>query len=102
METVGGVGAVTLVGGQRRAINVELDTDKLTAYQLSAEDVRQAFMRQNIELPGGRVDQGSEELILRTMGRMERAEDFSQLIVADRNAHPVRIEDVAQVFDSHE
>ena len=68
LETVSGVGAVTLVGGRKRAINVELDIDKLQAYQLSAEDVRLAFQRQNIELPGGRVDQGPEEVILRTMG----------------------------------
>lgn len=102
LETVSGVGAVTLVGGRKRAINVELDIDKLQAYQLSAEDVRQAFQRQNIELPGGRVDQGSEELILRTMGRMERAGDFSKLIIADRGGHPIRLADVSMVFDSNE
>ena len=52
LETVQGVGAVTLVGGQRRAVNVYIDTDKLVAYMLSAEDVRQALIRQNLELPG--------------------------------------------------
>jgi HAE1 family hydrophobic/amphiphilic exporter-1 len=51
LETVQGVGAVTLVGGQRRAVNVYVDTDKLVAYMLSAEDVRQALIRQNLELP---------------------------------------------------
>ena len=62
LETVPGVGAVTLVGGQRRAVNVYVDTDKLVAYMLSAEDVRQALIRQNLELPGGRVDQGRKNL----------------------------------------
>ena len=78
LETVTGVGAVTLVGGRNRAINIMLNTDQLFAYQLSAEDVRQALLRQNLELPGGRVDQGPQELVLRTMGRIESSEDFAQ------------------------
>ncbi len=63
LETVGGVGAVTLVGGLKRAINIYVDTDKLIGFRLSADDVRQALIRQNLELPGGRVDQGSKELV---------------------------------------
>ena len=58
LESVSGVGAVILVGGRQRAVNIYIDTDKLTSYNLSIEDVRQALMRQNLELPGGRVDQG--------------------------------------------
>lgn len=102
LETVHGVGAVVLVGGRTRAINVYLDADQLTAYRLSAEDVRQAIGRQNLELPGGRVDEGSEELVLRTMGRMVRAEDFQELIIADRQGYPVRIKDVGRVEDTFE
>ena len=59
LETVPGVGAVILVGGRMRAINVYVDTDKLAAYNLSIEDVRQALIGQNLEVPGGRVDQGT-------------------------------------------
>jgi HAE1 family hydrophobic/amphiphilic exporter-1 len=102
LETVGGVGAVTLVGGQRRAINVYVDADKLAAYVLSADDVRQALIRQNLELPGGRVDQGPQELVLRTMGRLETSADFLDLIVANRNGQPIRIRDVGRVADSVE
>ncbi|MFM7740342.1 MAG: efflux RND transporter permease subunit, partial [Planctomycetota bacterium] len=74
----------------------------LFAYQLSAEDVRQALLRQNLELPGGRVDQGPEELVLRTMGRIESSEDFERLIVADRAGYPVRISDIGRVEESFE
>ncbi|HND56489.1 MAG TPA: efflux RND transporter permease subunit, partial [Pirellulaceae bacterium] len=79
-----------------------LNTDQLEAYQLSAEEIRAALARQNLELPGGRVDQGPQESVLRTMGRLERAEDFRRLIVADRAGYPVRIEDIARVYDSVE
>jgi HAE1 family hydrophobic/amphiphilic exporter-1 len=102
LESVDGVGAVILVGGRRRAINVTVDPDKLTSYDLSIEDVRQALQRQNLELPGGRVDQGSRELVLRTMGRVETAAGFRELIIADRSGYPVRIKDVGNVVDSYE
>jgi hydrophobic/amphiphilic exporter-1 (mainly G- bacteria), HAE1 family len=102
LETVAGVGAVTLVGGRTRAINIYLDTDRLVAYQLSADDVRQALLRQNLELPGGRVDEGPQELVLRTMGRIETSDDFENLIIADRGGYPVRIKDVGRVEDSFE
>lgn len=102
LETVGGVGAVTLVGGQKRAINILIDTDKLVGFRLSADDVRKALIQQNIELPGGRVDQGSKELVLRTMGRLEKSTDFEELIIADRAGFPVRIRDIGRVEDSFE
>jgi HAE1 family hydrophobic/amphiphilic exporter-1 len=102
LETVTGVGAVTLVGGRSRAINIYLNTNQLFAYQLSADDVRQALLRQNLELPGGRVDEGPEELVLRTMGRIESSEDFERLIVSDRGGYPVRISDIGRVEESFE
>jgi HAE1 family hydrophobic/amphiphilic exporter-1 len=108
LEGMPGVGAVILVGGRQRAINVYVNTDKLTAHGLSIEDVRQALVRQNLELPGGRVDQGSQELVLRTMGRMERptgtktTPGLDDLIIANQNGHPVRIKDVGRVEDSYE
>ena len=102
LETVYGVGAVTLVGGRQRAINIILDVDQLAAYKLSAEDIRQALLRQNLEVPGGRVDQGSQELVLRTMGRIEKVTDFPELIVADKKDYPVRLKDVGRVEDSYE
>ncbi|MFM7151932.1 MAG: efflux RND transporter permease subunit, partial [Gemmataceae bacterium] len=103
LETLPGVGAVILVGGRQRAINVFVDPDKLLKYEgLSIEDVRQALARENQELPGGRVDQGKGELVLRTLGRIQKPEDFSYLIVANRGGQPVRVEDIARVEDSFE
>ena len=102
LEGLSGVGAVILVGGRQRAINVYIDTDKLTSYNLSIEDVRLALMRQNIELPGGRVDQGDRELVLRTMGRVENSAGFLDLIVANQHGYPVRIKDIGRVEDTFE
>ncbi len=102
LESVSGVGAVIIVGGRQRAVNIVIDTDKLTSCNLSIEEVRQALMRQNLEMPGGRVDQGSRELVLRTMGRVENATSFLNLIVANQAGYPVRVRDIGRVEDSFE
>ena len=102
LETVPGVGAVSLVGGRTRAINVVVDTDKLAAYNLSIDDVRTALRRQNLEVPGGRIDQGPRELVLRTLGRINTAAEFDALIVTSRRGYPIRIRDVGRAEDSTE
>ena len=107
LEGVTGVGAVVLVGGQTRAVNVTVDPTRLRARDLSVEDVRLALVRQNLELPGGRVDGGPREEVLRTVGRVPRVKDFEDVIVATRDAkdggrYPVRVKDVARVDDGWE
>lgn len=102
LETVNGVGAITLVGGRVRAMNVVVDTNKLAAYNLSIDDVRSALVRQNLEVPGGRVDQGTRELSLRTLGRLNTAAEFNSLIVVNRNGYPVRLRDIGRAEDSNE
>ncbi|MEW6270974.1 MAG: efflux RND transporter permease subunit [Thermodesulfobacteriota bacterium] len=102
IETLGGVGSVTIIGGEERAIQIYVDTDKLDAYDLSIADVRRALMAQNVEVPGGRIDQGSRELVLRTMGRMARVEDFNDLIVGTLGERPIMLRDIATVVNGSE
>jgi HAE1 family hydrophobic/amphiphilic exporter-1 len=102
LETMPGVGAIGLVGGRVRAMNVVVDTDKLAGYNLSVDDVRGALLRQNLEVPGGRVDQGPRELVLRTLGRLRTEHEFGDLIIANRNGYPIRVRDVGSALDSNE
>jgi HAE1 family hydrophobic/amphiphilic exporter-1 len=102
LETVNGVGSINLVGGRVRAMNVVVDTERLAAYDLSVEDVRFGLVRQNLEVPGGRMDQGSRELVLRTLGRLTTEKEFNDLIVANRNGYPIRVRDVGHADDSFE
>ena len=102
LEAVYGVGACVLVGGQTRAVNVTVDPTLLRGRELSVEDVRQALLRQNLELPGGRVDQGGREEVLRTLGRVAKPADFADLILAQRDGYPVRVRDVGRVSDGIE
>ncbi|MGH7790602.1 MAG: efflux RND transporter permease subunit, partial [Candidatus Binatia bacterium] len=100
IETQRGVGSVSLIGGLERAINIVLDTDRLAAYGLSIDHVKAAIRAQNVEIPGGRVDQGKKELVLRTMGRVERAADFEALIVGSAQGRPLTIADIGRVEDA--
>jgi len=103
LESLPGVGAVILVGGRQRAIQISIDTDRLQKYDdITIEDVRQAIVRENQEQPGGRIDQGPKEVVLRTMGRIREPADFAQLIVANRHGQPIRIQDIGTVTDSIE
>src|SRR5262249_51457259 len=102
LETIPDVGAVNLVGARTRAVQVAVDFDKLRAYGLTVQDVRNALEKQNLEVPGGRIEQGTRELVVRTLGRMTAVHDFNQLILANVGGHPIQLRDVATVSDSIE
>lgn len=102
LETINGVGQVLIVGGSKRAVNVYVDIKKLEAYGISITQVKNALAAQNLELPGGRVDQGSRELVLRTMGRMDNVRDFNDIIIAQKGNTPVFLRDVGRVENSVE
>jgi HAE1 family hydrophobic/amphiphilic exporter-1 len=85
LERTSGVGAVTVVGGLERAINVWVDADRLAAYQLPITAVRDALDRQNADLPGGNVTTERQELTLRTMGRYTEPAAFENLVIATRS-----------------
>ena len=99
LETVDGVAVVDLTGGQLRQINVLLDIDKLTGYNLTAQDVQRAVQTENVETPGGRIVRGPSELGVRTLGRVERVSEFNDIIVKNVGGSPIRVRDVGHVED---
>ena len=100
IETVDGVGEVTISGGQAREIHVVLDVEKLNAHGLTVDRVRDAIVSENVEVPGGYIPQGEAELTLRTLGRLESTEQFNNIVVATANGTPIRLRDVALVQDT--
>src|SRR5256714_1321395 len=100
IESAYGVGDVFVYGARQRQINIHVDPDRLQAYNLSTVDVANALRAQNLELPGGRVNEGAKTVTLRTMSRVERVEDFNDLVVANKNGYSVKISDIGSVEDS--
>lgn len=99
LERSAGVGEVRLVGDQERAINVWIDADRLAAYQLPIESVREALRRQNAEVPGGNVTGVTREASLRTLGRLPDAAAWEDLVVATRGGSSIRVRDLGRAED---
>src|SRR5499427_9471944 len=99
LESVSGVGQVLVLGGRQRQINIWLDGARLRAYNLTVTDVARALQAQNIEIPGGRMDQGQQSVTLRTRGRVQTVAEFGDIVVREREGHPIQVHDVARVED---
>jgi HAE1 family hydrophobic/amphiphilic exporter-1 len=99
IESAAGVGGVGILGASGRAVRIDLDARRLAAYRISVLEVRDAIARQNVEMPGGRVDAGSREYTLRTIGRVPEARRFADVAVATGTGGTVRLGDLAQVSD---
>ncbi|MBK5293659.1 MAG: efflux RND transporter permease subunit, partial [Acidobacteriia bacterium] len=102
LESLPGVGQVRFVGDRQRQIQVMLDAGRLFAYNLNIDQVRAALASQNVEIPGGRLDQGAREVSVRTLGRIETPADFNRVIVSNQAGVPVRISDIAEVVDGYQ
>jgi hydrophobe/amphiphile efflux-1 (HAE1) family protein len=100
LESVDGVGDVSMSGDRPREIHIVVDIEKLNARGLSIDQVRSAIENENVEVPGGTLEQGKWEVGLRTMGRVDATRQFNDIIVATVNGTPVRISDIGYAEDS--
>jgi len=100
LETVYGVGQVLVIGARPRQINVVIDNAKLAAQGLTAAQVVSALQSQNIQIPGGKVEQGVRDLTLRTYGRVSSPESFGNIPIANVGGTAIRVRDVARIEDS--
>ena len=102
LENVTGVGQVTVLGGRKRQVNVWIDPVKLRALGLTATDVQRAISAQNLNLPAGAVKSGAEQRTLRIHGRVSNPAALGDLVVRERDGHPIRVSDVGRVDDGEE
>ena len=99
IESVQGVGEVTIYGTMDRAVQVRIDARRLAAYGMSIMEVRDALVRQNAEIPGGLMQSDTREFTVRTLGRVQKASDFPDLVVSTVDGHPIRLSDIGEVVD---
>lgn len=102
IEAINGVGGVQLTGDREREVRVWLRQQDLVAHNLSAQDVVDTLRKGNVEFPGGRIETGRQEYVVKTRGRLSRVDDFRRLVVANRNDAVVRLEQVAFIEDGLE
>ncbi|MDX6272533.1 MAG: hydrophobic/amphiphilic exporter (mainly bacteria), family [Acidobacteriota bacterium] len=102
IESINGVGNVTIVGGSRREIQLKLDPDKMRAFSVTVPEVAAAVRQQNMEVPGGRVDEGARELTVRTLGRIANPSDFNHVAISTRGNYAVKLSDIGYAEDGSE
>lgn len=102
LQQQNGVGSVTVVGGRERQIQIEIDPDRLRSYGLAASDVVAAIQAQNLELPGGRTNEGALERNVKLSSDARSVEEIRSIIIPAPTPAPVYIRDVANVIDGPE
>src|SRR5262249_33800763 len=84
LENTKGVGQIRILGGAQREIHVNVDPDRLRSYNLTVNDVFNALRNQNLELPGGNLNEGARELTVRTTGRIADVAQFTNTPTPNR------------------
>jgi multidrug efflux pump len=102
LSQVKGVGMVTIGGGQKPAVRVQVDPVALAGTQLTLEDVRLAIAAANVNLPKGNIDGPRQDYAIATNDQLGDAKTFEPLIIAYRNGSPVRLGEVAREIDGVE
>ena len=102
ISQVSGVGLVTIGGGQKPAVRVQVDPVVLAGSSLTLEDVRNALAAANVNQPKGNLDGARQDWALATNDQLGKADTFKPLVIAYRAGAPVRLSDVANVVDSVE
>src|SRR5256714_1668969 len=97
-----GVAQVSIYGAQKFAIRVQADPEAAAARGLSLEDIRAAVARANSSTPVGTLNGPKQDVALQASGQMDKAADYRQVVVAWRNGSPVKLEEVARIYDSVE
>jgi hydrophobe/amphiphile efflux-1 (HAE1) family protein len=101
LQTVDGVGDISIGGDRTREIHILMDAEKLAAYGISPAQVRAAVQNENVEAAGGMMVRGPNEVALRTLGRIDAVQQFSNIAVTTVKGAPIKISDIGSVEDTY-
>lgn len=94
LQTIPGVSSIAIWGAKQYSMRMWIDPARLAAFGLSPLDVRTALLRENLELPSGRIEGTTIEMTVRTLSRLESPEDFNNLIIKESGGTLVRFRDI--------
>jgi len=102
LYTVSGIGSVDISGQDTREIHINLDNDKLVSYGLTASQVIGSIKTDNIDQSSGKVTNGDNEISITTNSKIQKVEDFKNILITKKNGTEIRLKDVAKVEDTFE
>ena len=97
IESADGVGEVFMWGSRTPQVQVNVNPDRLRAYNIAVTEVSAAIRSQNQEMPGGNIIEGRRTLGVRTMSKLTEVEQFNDIVITTRNGFPIKIKDVGTV-----
>lgn len=102
LNRISGVGTVSVSGAPQREVQVNVVPEKLEAYNLSLEQIAQVIASENVNVPAGNFDIGSQTYMLRLEGEFGESRDLNNIIVGNSQAKAIYLRDVASVKDTLE
>jgi multidrug efflux pump subunit AcrB len=102
IKQVPDVSDVTLIGGTRRQLRIDLDPARVAAYGLAPASIIPAVQQANTQLPAGALTAGNQETLVETGGFIANADDAKRIVLGVRNGRPIYLGDVAEVRDGGE
>ncbi len=96
LQTVPGVSNVIIWGEKKYAMRIWFSPSKLSAYSLTPNDVQTALLRENVELPSGKISGNATELSIRTFGKLNTEEEFNNLIIKNINGTDIRLKNIGE------
>ncbi|MFV8325696.1 efflux RND transporter permease subunit [Flavobacterium sp. ZS1P14] len=100
LSRVAGVAQVSIIGGQEREIQVNLDAVKMQAYGLSIPQVQQNILTSNLDFPTGNIQTRNQKILIRLAGKYKNVEELKNLVVSSDSGTQVRLGDIADVQDT--
>ena len=96
LQTIPGVSGIQIWGEKKYAMRIWIDPSKLVSFNITANDVQAALLRENVELPSGKISGNSTELSVRTFGKINTEEEFNNLIIKNINGTDIRLHQVGE------
>ncbi len=102
LSTVPGVASVDISGGQERQINILLNRNLMQRYFITLKDISQAITKRNLNVPGGSITQGQNEITVRFQGEFQTVADIRQMPIVTKEGVSIKLSDVADIEDGAE
>lgn len=102
LEQADGVAQASVYGGRTKIVRVELEQNRLAAYGLTVSTVSSALAKQNLELGGGKMNEGQKDYVVRTTGEFSSIDEINNTVITSINGYDVKLSDLGKAFFGYE
>ena len=102
LNRINGIGSVAVIGAREREVQVNVDPNKLQAYGLTVESLGQIIASENINIPGGKLDLGTQTFNIKTDLEFDDSRELFDIVISNQGGRTVMLSDVAEIKDTLE